>query len=773
MWTLELLGTASITGPEGRVSGRAGQGNRLALLALLALARDRPVSRDKLMALLWPEIGMDRARPQLSNTLYILRAGLGEDVIRAAGDGLQLNREAIACDAVTFEELLDEGRLEAAVELFDGPLLDGFYLSAAAEFERWLTAERARLDQRYAAALESLAEAGEAQGQWPAAVAWWRKLSAHTPFSGRVAVRLMRALDGAGDRVGALQYARIHTALLWEEFETEPDPDVTAFAERLRLEPPARPAPETAPRPSAGERRQHETVPVATHMPRPATGIRRPSAFGTVTAAATLVMLLVGVYTVRNSRAAAPTIARSVGVLPFLDLGPDRGDPWFSDGLSEQIIAALSRIEGLQVAARTSSFALRDRSLGVRAIADTLGVEAILEGSVRREGNRLRVTAQLIDAATGYHLWSDEYDREAVGIFSVQDEIAAAIADALELRLSEGAEAQHARNTPALEAYDLYLRGLFLRNNLSADALRQAARHFDRALELEPGFALAWAAKASVVAPLIYFGHVPRDAGVAEMRTQVARALELDPSLGEAYAALGILRLFFDWDWDGAEQALRRAIALNPNDAHAWHHLANFFDSTGRFAEAIEARERSVQLDPLNARTRFTLGSDYLAVGNHERAIEEFRHASRLDPMHPLALGLGPHLPASPGRVYLAQGRHDEAVEDYMRIAILRNASARQIGALRSSYADSSLPAFFRNWLELDLAQSGDTPDPIRIAATWVVIGDTTQSLDWLERAWADRNPGLIYIRSEPIFAGLLDSPRLATIVKAMRFPSR
>jgi hypothetical protein len=123
--------------------------------------------------------------------------------------------------------------------------------------------------------------------------------------------------------------------------------------------------------------------------------------------------------------------------------------------------------------------------------------------------------------------------------------------------------------------------------------------------------------------------------------------------------------------------------------------------------------------------------------------------------------------------VYLAQGRHDEAVEDYMRIAILRNASARQIGALRSSYADSSLPAFFRNWLELDLAQSGDTPDPIRIAATWVVIGDTTQSLDWLERAWADRNPGLIYIRSEPIFAGLLDSPRLATIVKAMRFPSR
>jgi len=761
------------------------QGRRLALLALLALARGRSITRDKVIALLWPESGTERARPQLSDTLYILRGAVGEDVVRSAGDDLALNPEAITSDVAAFERLLDEGQLEPAVGLFAGPLLDGFHLSDAVEFEHWLDAERARLGQRYAAALESLAANSDARDQYAAAVGWWRKLAAVDPYNSGVALRLMRALDAVGDRAGALRYARVHAALLQEEFDAAPDAEVTAFAERLRIEQPSRPA--AVP---AVVRPAHSTAlvepdspanagtPATTDVPsnggEPAAEKRPTRAYVWAAAALLLVLGILGVYGVRGARPASRAPAeRSVGVLPFINMSADPQNAYFSDGLSEQIIAELSRIDGLRVAARTSSFALRERTLDARAIGDTLGVAAVLEGSVRRDGHHLRVTTQLIDAATGYHIWSDEYDRELQDVFALQQEIAAAIAGALELRLASGGAAKRARRVRDLEAYDVYLRGLYLRNSLSTSALQQAADFFDRAIELEPDFALAWAAKASVVAPMIYFGHVPQEQGVAELRVLVARAMELDATLGEAYAALGILKLFFDWDWDGAEHALRRAIELNPNDPHAYHHLANCMHAMGRLEEAVAARKRSVELDPLNPRTRITLGSDYFVAGDHERAAAEYRRASQLDPVSPLALGLGPSLPRGLAEVYLAQGRNDEAVEEYVRIATLRAASTSELHAIRAAYATSGLPGFWRSWLDMDLRQSAGNPNPLRAAAIWAQMGDTAQIFHWLDRAYAERNPGLIYLGFEPAFENVRAHPRLARILSEMKLPTR
>ncbi|HEX7090122.1 MAG TPA: BTAD domain-containing putative transcriptional regulator [Longimicrobiales bacterium] len=790
MFTLKLLGTASLEGPDGPVTGRAAQGRRLALLALLALARGRPVPRDKVIALLWPDSGPDRARPQLSHTLYLVRSGLGQDVVRAAGDDLALDPELIGSDVAAFERLLDEGRPGAAVELYGGPLLDGFHLSGAAEFERWLDAERARLGQRYAAALESLAEAAEAREAHVEAVGWWRRLAAHDPYSGRVALRLMRALEAAGDRAGALRHAQVHAALLREEFEAEPDPAVAAYAERLRREPPPRPAPppagartppptapEGGPAPRAGEE------PAGTQLPEVAaagpgtrdTGGRRRPARTRAWITSVLVALLgaSAVYGVRRARLQSPPpAARSVGVLPFVNLSPDPANDYFSDGLTEQIISALSRIGELRVAARTSSFALRDQNLDARAIGEVLGVAAVLEGTVRKNGNRLRITAHLIDAATGYHIWSAEYDRELQGIFAVQDEIARAIANALELRLVRSA-ATGPPQLPDLEAYDLYLRGLYLRNRMSAVALRQAVDYFDRAIAIERGFAAAHAAKASVIAPMLFYRQIPWDSGVDELRAVTARALELDPALGEAHAALGILRLFFDWDWEGAEQALRRALELNPSDAHAWHHLANYMRAMGRGPEAVSARERSLELDPLNARTHITLGRDLLVAGDPDRAMVHFRRAIELNPVIPIALGLGPSLPVGPAEVHLRQGRPAQAVEEYVRIATLRGATARELDALRRAYADSGLPGFWRAWLDMDLRQSSGNPDPMRIAELWALIGDTAQAFRWLETAYADRNPGLIFIRSEYPFAHLRTHPHFQRIVEGMRFPER
>jgi tetratricopeptide (TPR) repeat protein len=262
------------------------------------------------------------------------------------------------------------------------------------------------------------------------------------------------------------------------------------------------------------------------------------------------------------------------------------------------------------------------------------------------------------------------------------------------------------------------------------------------------------------------------ESGVNELRTLVSRALELDPTLGEAYAALGILKLFFDWDWDGARTALLHAIELNPSDPHAYHHLANYLHAMGRFAEAAATREQAVELDPLNARTHFTLASDYLQGGDPERAMAHFRRAFELDPVNPLALGFGPVLPGGPAEVYSWQARYPEAVEEFIKIAALRGASAREMDVIRNSFASSGMSGFWQSWLEMDLRQSGANPNSVRVAKLLALIGDTTASFAWLDRAYDERNPGLIYLRFDPEFEGLHEHPRIARILRSMKFPS-
>jgi DNA-binding SARP family transcriptional activator len=383
--TLKLFGAASIETSSGPIAGRAGQGRRLALLALLSLARGRAVTRDKVIALLWPESTTDRARQKLSDDLYILRSALGDEVIRSSGDELALNPDAVASDVATFERLLDQGRLEAAVDLVAGPLLDGFHVPDAAELDRWLDSERTRIEHRYAAALESLAEASESRGE-PAAAAqavqWWRKLAVRDPANGRVAMRLMRALDAAGDRAGALRHARVHGALPREEYDAEPDADVTAFAEQLRVESRSRPAPDAvSARPATlPPTRNVDASPETESNLRSVTDSssvvpeRRRWLRGLVYGAGAALLVALTVLTMRGFAALRPAArpsASSVGVMPFVNMSPEPGDAYLGDGLTEQIITTLSRIAGLRVAARTSSCALRNGNRDVRAIGDT------------------------------------------------------------------------------------------------------------------------------------------------------------------------------------------------------------------------------------------------------------------------------------------------------------------------------------------------------------------------------------------------------------------
>jgi tetratricopeptide (TPR) repeat protein len=392
---------------------------------------------------------------------------------------------------------------------------------------------------------------------------------------------------------------------------------------------------------------------------------------------------------------------------------------------------------------------------------------------VRRAGRRLRVTAQLVDARTGWRIWAGEYDREVADAITVQDEIARAITDALELRLPSHGGAAHVRRGTDLAAYDLYLRALQLRNNMGADALQRATDLLDRAIELQPDFALAYAAKATVLAPRVYYRQIPADQGVREVRAAIDRALALDPQLGEAHVARGLVQLFFERDWAGAEHSLRRAIALNPNDSHAWQHLANFLRAMGRPEEAAAARLRGLALDPLNARMRITLGEDYLHAGRPAEALAPFERAVQLDPMHPLVLGLGPAPPLGPGRVYLAQGRDEDAVRDLLRVATLRGAGTGEVDSLRAAFATGGMHGFWRRWLVMDRRQAGVSMNPLRVAMLSAMAGDSAEALTWLERAYAERASGLIFLRTEPAFAGLRTHPRYVRVEQGMRFPAR
>jgi hypothetical protein len=328
----------------------------------------------------------------------------------------------------------------------------------------------------------------------------------------------------------------------------------------------------------------------------------------------------------------------------------------------------------------------------------------------------------------------------------------------------------HASRVVDLEAYDLYLRGLYLRNSLTADALRQAIDYFDRAIGRQSDFALAHAAKASVIAPLVLFGHTPVEEGLREYRAITARALELDPASGEAHAALGIQKLFFDWEWPAAAQAFDRAIELNPSDAHAWHHLANYLRAMGRVDEATAARARGVELDPLNARLAILLAGDYALGGQHERAIAEYARARRLDPVHPLTLGSGPWLPNTVANVYLNLGREQDAFEEYVRVATLRGAAAGDVDALRHGFDAGGMTGFWRAWLDMEQRQSSaEALDPFRVAQMMALSGDTAGAFDMLDRAYAERNPALIMVNFA--FRGLRKHPRIVRISNAMGLP--
>lgn len=329
--------------------------------------------------------------------------------------------------------------------------------------------------------------------------------------------------------------------------------------------------------------------------------------------------------------AVAPTT--SIAVLPFVNMSNDPADAYFSDGLAEEILNLLAQSPDLQVTARTSSFALRDKQEDVRRIGELLGVAHVLEGSVRRSGNRVRVTAQLIDTSNGFHEWSETYDRELTDVFAIQDEVSGAIAEALQVTIAGGSSpAVVQRRTADLEAYDYYLLGRHAWASRTGEGIESALDYFERAIDADPRFGLAWSGLADALDAYAYFVSGDSREVVDRARAAASRAVELAPNLAEGHASVGLIAMEFDWDFDAADRAFTRARELNPGYLPGWHWAADLATILGDTDTAIAFGRRATEVDPMSPLSWWALGAALAVHGQLEEALVSTRRAADLAP---------------------------------------------------------------------------------------------------------------------------------------------
>ncbi|HEY6853087.1 MAG TPA: protein kinase [Gemmatimonadales bacterium] len=485
--------------------------------------------------------------------------------------------------------------------------------------------------------------------------------------------------------------------------------------------------------------------------------VSRPVAVGL----AVVVLAVAGVVTLRRGSPAPPA---SAAVLPFVDLSPDKDQEYFSDGLTEELITTLSQVPGLRVAARTSSFQFKGQTPDVHDVGRRLDVGAVLEGSVRKSGNRLRVSAQLINVKDGYQLWSESYDRDLTDIFAVQEDVARSIVAALRVRLAPARDAAlAARPTRDLAAYDLYLKGLFAWNQRTGPALQEAVRYLEQAVARDSTFARAWAALAQAdILEVPFAGGSPADAW---RKAQVAakQALALDSTSAAAYTSLGYGNMIYGWDFPAAEADFRRAIAADPNYATGHHWYGDLLAGRGRFPEALAQMRLAHQLDPLSRQIVIELGWTHYLMRQDDSAEAHIRQALDLDPNYAQAyyrLAL----------VRIQQRRYAEAIGLAQRAIDLGVFYSYAAGGLAYAYgASGDRRAALRLIDDLKRRSArGELVPELSIAEAYGGLGDREQGIAWLTRAVVERD---IYIPEnfqEPLLDPLRKDPRFAGLAKKM-----
>jgi len=455
----------------------------------------------------------------------------------------------------------------------------------------------------------------------------------------------------------------------------------------------------------------------------------------------------------------------SIAVLPFVNVSGDPDYEYFSDGLAEELINALSRLEGVQVVARTSAFSFKGRQADVREIAEKLGVTLVLEGSVRRSGNRLRVIAQLINADDGCHLWSERYDREMEmrDIFEVQDEITLAVVAALKLKLTGGERSGVLRrHTENVKAHELYLKGRFQLFRMSPSGIQSGMAYLQQAIEADPSDAHAQVGLAHAYRMSALSLEMPPNEVLPKAKAAAEKAIELDRTLAEAHAVLAFNIFWYEWAWGTAEKHFRRALELNPSSADAHWMYAHLRSNTGRHAEALSEIAHARELDPLSGLMNAMEGQFLLHAGRTDDALTRLQEALELDPNSRVA-----HLFAA--SACIEKGLFTQAVAEARASSALSPGSSQAVAF--EAYANAKLGKRTEARAALDqvLQVSGERfVPPYHIAIIYNGLDETAEALTWLERGFAQRDPKMVFLKVEPKWRNLREDARFVRLLKGM-----
>lgn len=771
MLTLRLFGGLSLTDSERAVPTRATQRRRLVLLAILASAGRPLVTKDKLIAILWPDVERERARHLLADSLYVLRDALGGDLFQIAGDSVALNPARISSDIEEFRSALDAGDPVHAVQVH-GPqalFLEGVHLPGAVEFEHWVDAKHAEISLEYQRALETLATAATRRGDLEEAVSWRRRLAAESPLSSSAAIALLRALGDAGDLPGAIAFGRLHEQLVKAELDCEPDARIVELTDTLRARH-ARSAASRVPQPlaarvpavaeaaaSATLRRedvQPATVPVVTQHERS----DQPSGWGwpAVVAAAVGLGLTFGAWAWRPGRAPAekPSPAMTVAIVPFATVGRAGDGGSFAASATENLVHMLATSHRVRVMTTTANGQRATPGM-LRRVGESLHVAQLIDGDVTRSGDRVRVNVRLIDAGSGYARWTGSYERESKDVLGLQEDIGRAVAAALRLgQFGDGGASRARHGTSNLAAYDRYLSGRHLEELRSDTGYRAAVDAYRAAIDMDSGFAAAYAglAEAYVFTGVAGdYGHFPPRATARKAEAAALKAVALDDSLGEAHFALGVVRLAGVMDLGEAERQLRRALALNPADTRNREFLSIVYAWTGRPDAAVREARELVDANPLSVVALRELGNALLVARRYDEALAQLERARTLGPPVRAAYRME-------GEVYAAQGRYPEA------LAVFRLRSEPLTRAmLAHTLARSGNPAAARRMLheftDLWRAERGGA---FEVFVVYAGLDDYDDAFEWLNRAVEDHSiSGRIM---DPMFDDVRADPRFAAI---------
>ena len=451
-----------------------------------------------------------------------------------------------------------------------------------------------------------------------------------------------------------------------------------------------------------------------------------------------------------------PIPAKSVAVLPFTDMSEKKDQEYFSDGLSEELIDMLSKVPDLRVPARTSSFYFKGKSEDIATIAQRLHVANVLEGSVRKAGDRLRITAQLIRADNGYHLWSETYDRDAKDIFKVQDEIAGAVVDALKAKLAP-AQSLASSRTAKPEAYNQLLLGRQFFNRGTLDNFRRAAEAYGKAIALDPKFAAAYAGLADAESRVADF--TGDAAGLKRAEAAAEKAIALAPEEADGYVTRGLLRSSYSWDWAGAQADLAKALAINPTNSTVQRHYGALLESLGRLPEAIAAARKAIELDPLSNSAWQNLGGYLMYSGDYPAAGDALHRSLEIQPDSVYTL-------INLGILQLLEGKAAEA------LAMFRKNTSNAFKLYGISMAEHSLGHVRESQQALkELIAKEAQEAAYQIAEVFAWRGEKDKAFEWLERAYRQRDGGLSDVKLDPLLASLRGDPRYTALLRKLKLP--